>query len=1045
MPLTPQITITWNSETLGGGQDAVSQLLFELANYGTNEPCVPGTCILSPITLTATAVAGAGSQVLWGNDVISPAGTYYKVTFLASNGSTIATLPYQFTGSGTFDISELTPLASTPGGPVIVGPQGPAGPGGVFGGDWINVQSPAYGAKGDGVTDDTAAIQAAFNAVNAKQNIVYFPTPSAFYKISSPITDPSSGLLQGVVGEAGGVVPGVQIQNTTGSSVFKFTHVSALGFIFGNLYWVGPGRGVASDHGVFLANVTGTAITATAVTAANGTGATVISVPNTTGISSGNVYLSGFAQAANNGFFEVVSFVANTSITIKSNMGVTDGGGSVQACSNIGEASIFNCQASGWGGSNSYALMLGAPIVSKMHNCRFHLGNKGVFINGGTSLHLSACYMLSMDKAGYETQNGSYHVFDGCATDDCGTGYLIRGGSNAIGLYTCGHEEGTAFNLTITNTQVVGGVATITYSGADQSADFYTDCSVVIAGTSNGSGELNGRQNVASMSANTIVLSGTFTNFASAADSGTAAIHAGDGYNFSGVVEVIAYNCKNTSPQQTTSSGGVLQVTTRSGFRDCNFTTGGASLETYSIYGYNNTDPVISNCSLAAAPNIGGNTALLSGDVISWNGDTGISRGSAGVIDVGNGTQGDASGTINAAQFNVGGVAPTGSGAIVLATSPTITTPVFGTPAEVRGANPFILFIGTEGGAQNCQVGEDSGFMLFSTGGSNLAMSIGPIRGVNVGNSQTDGGFGTLHADTSIDAPIHKVSGVSPTGTGALVSASAPTIASLTLTGTVTLPLPAFPLASEGITSYISITGNMAGWIEEFFSITSTTVSAAASGPTADTGWSNAPITGGTTGTIAAQSGSFQNPGQIVLTTPATSGDGIVIYKGGGSNSAGSLGILGANAGWQLDFWFELPATITNYAFRVGYCVAGQQAADPPTGGSWFEFDTANTGHDTAHIMFRTVSASTSNYDDTNAIVATASTWYHVRIFSATAGTISYQIGSANGALSAAVNITTDVDTTHACLPFIQVLPRTSTAAVLVVDRASFVANTGRV
>src|SRR5262252_9133509 len=55
----------------------------------------------------------------------------------------------------------------------------------------INVKNSIYGAKGDGVTDDTAAIQAALNAIPANGGTVYFPTGS--YLISSRLTPTISG------------------------------------------------------------------------------------------------------------------------------------------------------------------------------------------------------------------------------------------------------------------------------------------------------------------------------------------------------------------------------------------------------------------------------------------------------------------------------------------------------------------------------------------------------------------------------------------------------------------------------------------------------------------------------------------------------------------------------------------------------------------------------------------------------------------------------------------------------------------------------------
>jgi len=51
-----------------------------------------------------------------------------------------------------------------------------------------------YGAKGNGTTDDTAAIQAAANDACAAQGILYFPAPAVTYKVTATITlQPATG------------------------------------------------------------------------------------------------------------------------------------------------------------------------------------------------------------------------------------------------------------------------------------------------------------------------------------------------------------------------------------------------------------------------------------------------------------------------------------------------------------------------------------------------------------------------------------------------------------------------------------------------------------------------------------------------------------------------------------------------------------------------------------------------------------------------------------------------------------------------------------
>ena len=80
--------------------------------------------------------------------------------------------------------------------------------------DWLNVTDAAYagGATGNGTTDDTAAIQAALDAIGGGGGVVYFPY--GHYLISAPLTAVSGTMLLGEcsfgmypAGTAGGQAP----------------------------------------------------------------------------------------------------------------------------------------------------------------------------------------------------------------------------------------------------------------------------------------------------------------------------------------------------------------------------------------------------------------------------------------------------------------------------------------------------------------------------------------------------------------------------------------------------------------------------------------------------------------------------------------------------------------------------------------------------------------------------------------------------------------------------------------------------------------------
>lgn len=66
-------------------------------------------------------------------------------------------------------------------------------------GVFVNVKDPTYGAVGDGVTDDTAHIQAALTAAGTPKGIVFFPAGT--YRITSKLTVPAGVHLWGAGSE----------------------------------------------------------------------------------------------------------------------------------------------------------------------------------------------------------------------------------------------------------------------------------------------------------------------------------------------------------------------------------------------------------------------------------------------------------------------------------------------------------------------------------------------------------------------------------------------------------------------------------------------------------------------------------------------------------------------------------------------------------------------------------------------------------------------------------------------------------------------------
>jgi hypothetical protein len=112
--VTPAITLTATLQDNTGANDAGAALLIVLCGYGQTLPKIAGTSMIAKITNKVAATAGTVSTLLWGNDVITPAGTYYSISVLDDKSNVVQAGIYQFTGSGTKDLSSQTQLLAQP-------------------------------------------------------------------------------------------------------------------------------------------------------------------------------------------------------------------------------------------------------------------------------------------------------------------------------------------------------------------------------------------------------------------------------------------------------------------------------------------------------------------------------------------------------------------------------------------------------------------------------------------------------------------------------------------------------------------------------------------------------------------------------------------------------------------------------------------------------------------------------------------------------------------------------------------------------------------
>jgi hypothetical protein len=114
MPLSATIllTITLNdlqANQLGSlGNPAFVEIA--LANFGPTLPRIAGTAMLAKVGPWSQRIPYEGAPIsvtLWGNDVITPAGTYYVITIFDDEMNVLQSGAYVFTGVIDADLSTL--------------------------------------------------------------------------------------------------------------------------------------------------------------------------------------------------------------------------------------------------------------------------------------------------------------------------------------------------------------------------------------------------------------------------------------------------------------------------------------------------------------------------------------------------------------------------------------------------------------------------------------------------------------------------------------------------------------------------------------------------------------------------------------------------------------------------------------------------------------------------------------------------------------------------------------------------------------------------
>jgi len=114
MSTTPTpLTVTAMLESILASATEAGYLRITLCGYGSVCPSVRGVGMLADAGVPQYEGPQGSSALtanLYGNDVISPAGTFYEIAVLDANRDVIQANNYTLKGTGTFDLTTLVPI-----------------------------------------------------------------------------------------------------------------------------------------------------------------------------------------------------------------------------------------------------------------------------------------------------------------------------------------------------------------------------------------------------------------------------------------------------------------------------------------------------------------------------------------------------------------------------------------------------------------------------------------------------------------------------------------------------------------------------------------------------------------------------------------------------------------------------------------------------------------------------------------------------------------------------------------------------------------------